>query len=91
MEENVELCKLDYLKAKPKFYDALLIFMISMAANNGGSAAACGVSVKMEAPFMDANTGNCPKEVNTCYENIKTYMKTVIEGGPLMEENVKNA
>ena len=84
-----QLANLELLK-EGDFLDTINAFLWSVSANFEGDIKASALAIDSKLPYVSLNLGNCLKECYDFQENLKTYIKTCIEGPGQLVDLVKN-
>ena len=84
-----QLANLELLK-EGDFIDTINAFLWSVSANFDGNIKDSELAIDKELPYVSLKLGNCLMECYDFQENLKTYIKTCIEGPGQLVELVKN-
>ena len=82
MNNIAELIKLKDGKLK----DSVQAWIWAVSANFDGNIKDANLEIDKEAPFVSADLGNCKMECHNFQEQLKTYVKTCIEGPGALNE-----
>lgn len=84
-----QLANLELLK-DGDFIDTINAFLWSVSANFDGDIKASTLAIGKELPYVSLDLSRCLKECHDFQENLKTYIKTCIEGPGQLESLYTN-
>jgi hypothetical protein len=78
------------LKEEGKLIDDVQAWIWALSANAEGKLKDVPINVGEEAPYVDIQMNNIRIECGYFKDELRTYLKTVIEGGPALVQLVQD-